>query len=325
MKKDNFFEQKYRNKLEVAGFSLCPDWPSAMMQLEVTNICNHQCLFCTNPSMTRKRMVLDQDLAFRLIREGAHLGIKQLCFHMNGEPLVCDYLPDAVRLAKHLGYTYVFFTTNGSLATKEKLKKIFDAGLDSIKFSINGATRESYQKVHRKDHFERVIENLKFTKEYREKTKKSYRILVSFVVTKYTESEIHDFYDWVQDYADDMLFYHVCSYAGQAQNQLSDLFVDVSKMGLPVFDIVHKAPCAPLFNSVNVTCEGYLSLCCSEVDNLIVAEDLNQMSLKEAWHGKRMQEIRARHLQNQLEGLLCDNCIHNTAKPVMSVNPELYK
>ena len=46
-------------------------------------------------------------------------------------------LPDYIAEAKRIGYSYVYLTSNGSLATPEKAKAALDAGLDSIKFSIN--------------------------------------------------------------------------------------------------------------------------------------------------------------------------------------------
>ena len=40
---------------------------------------------------------------------------------------------------------YTFLTTNGSLARPEIMKKVIDAGLDSIRFSVNAADREMYK------------------------------------------------------------------------------------------------------------------------------------------------------------------------------------
>ena len=39
-------------------------------------------------------------------------------------------------ILKKLGYEYSFITTNGSLANEELLTRLFEAGLDSIKFPL---------------------------------------------------------------------------------------------------------------------------------------------------------------------------------------------
>ena len=45
-------------------------------------------------------------------------------------------------------------TSNGALATPEKIRAVIDAGLDSIKFSINAPERKMYAFIHGKDDFD---------------------------------------------------------------------------------------------------------------------------------------------------------------------------
>ena len=60
-------------------------------------------------------------------------------------------------------------TTNGAMADPEKMKKVLDAGLDSIRISINAVDREMYKVLHGKDDFEIVLENIRFMREYIDK------------------------------------------------------------------------------------------------------------------------------------------------------------
>ena len=53
------------------------------------------------------------------------------------------------------------------LGGPDKFRELLDAGLSSIKFSINGGTREAYLRAHGKDHFDRAVENVRFTNAYR--------------------------------------------------------------------------------------------------------------------------------------------------------------
>lgn len=45
-------------------------------------------------------------------------------------------LPDYIAKAKEIGYTYVYLTSNGSLATPTKMRAVIDAGLDSLRFPL---------------------------------------------------------------------------------------------------------------------------------------------------------------------------------------------
>lgn len=55
----------------------------------------------------------------------------------------------------------MYITTNGMLANKNRVKALFDSGLDSIKFSINSIEKENYKNVHGVNCFEKVVENLR--------------------------------------------------------------------------------------------------------------------------------------------------------------------
>lgn len=113
------YSKKLGEKVEQAEVKL----DGVLLQLEVTNACNHRCIFCPNMDSTRKRKMMDESLARRVMEECAEfLGEdKKICFHMNGEPFLYKKLPDLVKYSKDLGFDYSFVTTNGSLADEELL------------------------------------------------------------------------------------------------------------------------------------------------------------------------------------------------------------
>ena len=80
-------------------------------------------------------------------------------------------LQDYIFEAKKLGIKRVYITTNGALANIDKVIKCIEAGLDSIKFSINAGTKESYKLIHGQDDFEKVFNNLNAIFDYKKKKK----------------------------------------------------------------------------------------------------------------------------------------------------------
>ncbi len=52
------------HKLE--GLNLKPDYPKNDLRIELSNICNHKCLFCANRKMTRKKGFMEESF-FKLI------------------------------------------------------------------------------------------------------------------------------------------------------------------------------------------------------------------------------------------------------------------
>ena len=88
----------------------------------------------------------EMDAAFyeRVVGEMVDAGVEELGLFYIGESFMCDWLPEAIAFAKKRGIRYAFLTTNGSLATPERVRACMKAGLDSLKFSMNNADEEQF-------------------------------------------------------------------------------------------------------------------------------------------------------------------------------------
>ena len=80
-----------------------------------------------------------------------------------------------------------------------------------------------------------------------------------------------------------------------------------------------SAPCVLPFARAHISAEGYLRVCCNDYQNYLAVVDLNITPLAEAWNADIFRDIRRRHLDNNLEGLLCHNCIHGVSEPIEPV------
>lgn len=322
------YKDELTSHLQFKGESLYPKFEDAIFRLETTNICNHKCLFCPHSKHGRKKREIDPNLAFRLIKEAADLGMKKAGLFINGEPFTSSTIDIYVKYAKDVGFTNIFITTNGSLLTKERLVSIVDAGVDSIKFSFNAGSRETYKQVHGQDDYDKVFENLRFAHEYRQQNRLNYRILSGFVVTQINQNEVEPHYEKIGKYVDDIIFTTLGNYGGYTVDEIKKIDANDIVEGfenIPIYKYQEKSlPCSMLFNSVYVTCEGYLTLCCNDTLNYLVTEDLNKMSIKEAWYSPKMVEMRTRHLNHDIENTQCNNCIYNKCDDVTPLNEKLF-
>lgn len=147
---------------------------------------------------------------------------------------------------------------------------------------------------------------------------------MSCVGIKDNYNELESFRERVELYCDEVVFYYPCAYAGQKINRAHELRCDLSKLAIATFEIKHTAPCAVLWNSINVTCEGYLALCCSESDNRLIVEDINHMNVKDAWLGEKMMKIRRKHLTGDIKDTPCYACITEQPYVEAEVNKDLF-
>lgn len=284
--------------------NITPLFPKNML-IELTNICNHNCIFCANSKMTRKKGTIDEKFLFRILKEAFDAGTTDVGFYATGEPFMSNNLAEYVKEAKEIGYKYVYITTNGALATQERIEKVIEAGIDSIKFSINAGTKETYKIIHGKDEFDTVMKNLRYIAEYRKKNNKNFKLYVSFIATKYSENEKNLLSKELSDIVDDTVFLNVANQGGMMYEINDYLALEGDKYR------VKKMPCTLPFNSLHITYEGYLTACCIDFQNYLTVADLNKVSLKDAWNSDELVNLRKKHLENSLEGTLCYNCIYN--------------
>jgi hypothetical protein len=70
--------------------------------------------------------------------------------------------------------------------------------------------------------------------------------------------------------------------------------------------------CNQVFNRFHITPEGYFSICGAQRVNLLVAADLNKMTLLEAWNCELAQKVRKYFIDKYLPvNIQCYNCQHN--------------
>lgn len=304
------FHQQYDKDLGGGLLVETPPMPKNLM-VELSNACNHACLFCTSPNMTRKVSRIDSGLLLRVMQEARASGVEEIGFYTTGEPFIHKSLEKFVRQASELAYRYIYISTNGALATPERAKRVIDAGLNSIKFSINAGSRETYRLVHGSDDWDRVMANLAYISDYRNTLGRPLKLFVTFIVTRHTAHEIEAFRESVGPLVDEIMFHQVHNQSGQMNEAQEMLTGDPVGGGFKSGNV-----CMMPFNRLHVTCEGYLTLCCVDYQNYLTVADLKSTSLPDAWRSEVFKNMRRRHLDGKLRGTLCGNCWHGYKEDV---------
>lgn len=306
----SIFQERFKDRS--AENSLAPPFPANCV-VELTNACNHQCVFCANPRMEREISRLSTKGFARFIKNAVPLGLKEVGFYATGEPFLLNNLDEFVRVAKEGGVGYVYVTTNGALATPARLIKVLEAGLDSIKFSINGATRETYKLVHGADDFDAVLANVRWLAE-RRKQGGAPRMLASCVLTRATEGEKALHQELFGPYFDDIMYSDTHAQAGYSAREAELVAASGRDPRFPPPGSME--PCFHLWKRINITAEGFLTLCCADYENKLAYARLSDSDdLMKLWHNPAITEMRRRHLEQRLEGTLCDSCVYGGKAP----------
>jgi pyruvate-formate lyase-activating enzyme len=309
----NLIENRIKERREATTFTQRPPFPRNIM-VELTNACNHKCIFCANPKMEREVGRIDPKLLTRVLGEAYRLGAREIGFYTTGDPLIHKDLPEFVREAKAIGFEYAYISTNGALASKERIQQIVDAGIDSVKFSINAGDRTTYALIHGRDDWDTVIKNLKYLSALRGTIGRELKLAITYVVTDQNRSQMSAFQDEMGPHVDG-IYFSDCGVQGGNMLENGGILVEQP--------IKYSAPCSMVFNRAHITCEGFLTLCCVDYENYLAVCDLKTTKLEEAWNHPKFVEMRQKHLENELAGTLCYNCINLTQQPIEPLNVEL--
>ena len=284
------------------------------MLVEVTNRCNHACIFCAHRVMNNKKGEINPILLKRVLQEAYDMGVRRVGLYTTGEMFLCKHVEKHIQNAKKIGYEYIYADTNGALATKEKMRAVLTAGLDSIKFSINAGSRETYKYIHGKDDFNVAIANLKDCYSLKEELNSSFKLMISFIITSVTEGEIEEFQRLVTPYCDEVRFHPVRSFFQQSDDNISFL-APHGNFSQNAHTNCERELCSMVFNRIHMTYNGFLTACCVDFNHDLIVGDLNETSLKEAWHSKTALDLRKRHLENDLAGTMCYGCMREKYHP----------
>lgn len=315
-------------RIDAARTELTPPLPDKIA-IEINNSCNHKCFFCPNPIMDRPRQVMDEAKVYRILDEARASGIREVSFYSTGEPLLNKSLPDYVRYAKKVGFSYVFLSTNGGRAVSGRLRPVLEAGVDSLKFSINAGTRETYAFVHGQDDFDVVLEHVALVDQYR-KTVRPLRLFVSFVETPQSSDTFEALKERIGSLVDEVAKYPFivigtplkAGGSGPDAGRPAIGYAEVDR-SVALNQWRTTLPCYQLWSYLNVTVEGYLSACCSDFNDDLIVGNLNAASLTDAWHSPEFQELRRRHIQKRVGGTLCASCIAQRNLPYEPINTHL--
>ena len=137
-------------------------------EISPSGTCNHRCTYCALDFMEYQPRFLNKEMLKGRLSEMALLGLKSIMYAGEGEPLLHKDIVEIINHTKKVGID-VAITTNGVLFKKDIIGNTLE-NITWIKVSINGATKETYAKIHKTnpDNFDRVLENMSYAVELRQ-------------------------------------------------------------------------------------------------------------------------------------------------------------
>ena len=271
-----------------------PDRPQPkLLSLEATNRCNLNCPFClvglqnslestAHSEMTRPFGKMDMDLYAGILRDARDFGIEAVQLHFQGEPLLHDKLVDMVCMAHEREFDVRLFT-NGMLMDQKRAKALIDAGVDTIRFSVDGATPETYAVNRVGGDFDTVLQNMRTTVELSRESGRDIRVIWQLIAMRNTEEEIP-----------------------LAEHMAKDIGIElvVKKLAVSMPELVPRnpeyrrrmniKPCLDPYNAIFVYWNGDVVICCYDQEGQNIIGNASRNTLAEIWGGRKARRLRRR-------------------------------
>jgi len=162
------------------------------INFQMTNRCTLSCKMCNIWKLPKKGKEISVEEMKRILREVKNWENTKYVSFVGGEALI--RMNDTIELIKYahsLGFS-TNIVSNATLITPSVAKRLIEAGLDRIAFSLDGAKKETHDFIRGKGNYKQVIEAAKLFVKLKEK----YRIKVDIntVVMSYNFRELVDMY-----------------------------------------------------------------------------------------------------------------------------------
>lgn len=276
----------------------------SICEIEINKNCNLNCVMCNTALSQRAQRNMDFDLFEKVLKHVNDLGQKVISLHTIGEPLINPHLEEYFRMVR--AYKLKIFLSTNCLLLEKRLETLMAYAdiIHTLRLSIDGATKETYEKIRKPAKFEVLLKNLDYLKGISEKRKCFGDIRVNSIVSKDVQHE---------------LGYHIHFYSK---------YVDIRKIELNLVSglspdntyflnesilknhIVPWHPCDQLFSStVHVLNDGRTTACCRDYNGDLVYGNIKDSDPKELINNERVLELRKQHLEDRIpKGSLCASC-----------------
>lgn len=260
------------------------------VQIETTIACNAECPFCSHSTLTRRPRRMHDDVWQKIIDETRGLGITYRPFLIN-EPLSDMRLGEIMRYIRRDDTAKIELNSNGELMKEERAREILDAGIDVMRFSIDGFSEETFSKSRVGLDYDLTVERTAgFIKLARELGGAKH-IEVRMIAMDYSVHEQQPFIDFWTGLG--------------AEAIVTDLYLwPWEPEVVPV-----QLPCKKVLDEMFFYVNGKATLCCWDSHERGVVGDVNSEHVLDIWNGEINRRYRALLAEGRRsEILLCSRC-----------------
>jgi len=306
----NPFRKVYDDtKFTAAGKNSLPSFPF-LVDIELTNACNLQCIFCGQQAMQRKRGFMTEDCFKKIIDECAkhQTPIRLIRW---GEPFLHKEISNFIKYIKDRGLL-LHITNNGLALTTSHMEEMVKHEVDSLVFSFQGATKEEYELMRNNAMYDKLKNNILKMIKIRGDHKKPF-IHISSTVTNEPKFQIDGFVNFWGNIVDSVDIGKT-NLSRLNANQIKSLETLAKLDVLKKQETIKKVYCGckEVYQKLSVDWDGQVTCCCGDYDNFLTVGSISNSTLKQIWDNSEELKLFRNLLDKKLHKslTLCSTCYH---------------
>jgi len=225
-----------------------------------------------------------------------------------------------IRYAKDRGVQWVYFTSNATLLNRDKAEELITSGLDSITFSFDGATAETYEKIRVKAKYDEVVNNIVYFSNLKKKLGMDKpKIIINTILMRDTQDEIFQVFEKWEPYVEKINILPVGKYGN-----VNDL-APIQRQTTPP----NRIPCNQIFDRLLIFWDGTVTVCCADIDGALSVGNIREHRIEELWRNEKFSELRRKHLQQEVDTIpickVCDATDAEYNQEMKTLRQDIYK
>ncbi|MBU0456222.1 MAG: radical SAM protein [Gammaproteobacteria bacterium] len=282
--------------------------------IETTAFCTQRCIHCAHKTLQRKKGKMTMSLYKKIIDEiAAEAPDIEVWMTYYGEALILKYqLYYMIRYAKDKGLTYTILNSNAMLLDREMAEMLIDSGLDRFIISMDGFSKETYERIRVGGIYENVFNNaLQFLKILKKRKLSKPKFEMQFSILEENEHELEAFNQFWKSKGAFVKNRPKASWTGRIEAKNLD-------------PTLKRYPCKWGLNNGAILWDGLMVACAGDSEGLFVAGDINKSPIKEIWNSTH-KLFRQIHLDERWEDLpdICKGCLDWQTTERKYVDPKM--
>lgn len=266
--------------------------------------CGLRCPECPagSANLGRSPGPMDADL-FRKIIDETYPSSFYLAFHFLGEPFLNKDLLSMIHQANSRSlYTEVH--TNGQNMAEVDLNLLLESGLNRLRFSVDGASQQSYETYRSGGELEKIITATREIRKRRSKTgRRKPFIIWQCILFRHNVDERAALKQLAKQCGADAVDFKT---AWVSDPEKDNPLIPRSKKLNRYARKARRKSCWKPWHSAVVSREGKMLSCCYDKDLEVIGGDLSVQGLKQIWHSGTYNNLRQRAFRREFS--FCKNC-----------------